>query len=113
MENPGPPAAVMRDIRDSLTVIKKEMDDSEGYHKWMEYPRKQIEALDLDVLLYLDLTVSALLFHSCLVHFFVCAYAVVDRLSVCMILLPLNFIPFRCLHVRIVLQCRALLQFRQ
>lgn len=48
----------MLDKRDSFLHIKKNMDDSQGNNKWMEKPRKDIEALDLDTLLYLDLTVS-------------------------------------------------------
>jgi len=57
MEKPVPPNAIMMDKRDSLTVVKKEMDDAQGFNKWIEKPRKDIEALNLDILLYLDLTV--------------------------------------------------------
>jgi len=58
MEKSVPPSVVMMDARDKLTVVKREMDDTRGINKWIEKPRKDIEALNLDILLYLDLTVS-------------------------------------------------------
>ena len=56
-----PPDDVMLDIRDTFLLVKKEANDSKGTNVWMEKPRKDIEALDLDVLLYLDLTVSEMI----------------------------------------------------
>jgi len=53
------PADVMLDTRDNFLIIKKTMNDGTGMHRWLEKPRKDIEALDLDVLLYLDLTMSS------------------------------------------------------
>jgi hypothetical protein len=67
MEKPVPPSVIMQDSRDKLTVVKKELDDSHGFNKWIEKPRKDIEALNLDILLYLDLTVRLIyLFYYCI-----------------------------------------------
>ena len=40
-----------------MIVIQKDMDDTSGMHQWLDNPRKYIEVFDLDILLYLDLTV--------------------------------------------------------
>jgi len=53
------PADVMLDTRDKFIIIRKIMNDDVGIHRWLEKPRKDIEALDLDILLYLDLTMSS------------------------------------------------------
>lgn len=53
------PDDVMLDERDKHIVIKKSMDDIGGMHQWLDKPRKDIEALDLDIFLYLDLTMSS------------------------------------------------------